>query len=189
MGQYHLLVNFDKKEFVTPRGLGLPNKQLEHTAVPAGGLDTALYVLMSCSPHRGGGDYSPVDGTRVLGRWVGDTVTVLGDYTEPGDIPGRDDSIAFVWNVCQHYAEMQEAGLDIGHYVNRWAKRRELDERSWADGGRRLADWEKTATPTGAQRARRAEIATGLREVLDRFGVWTNISADVHAVLAANLSE
>jgi len=36
------------------------------------------------SPGRGGGDY-PVTG--VSGRWAGDRVLVLGDYTEDADLP------------------------------------------------------------------------------------------------------
>lgn len=31
MGQYHVLVNLDKQEVVSPHGLGLGLKQYEHT--------------------------------------------------------------------------------------------------------------------------------------------------------------
>lgn len=85
MGQYHHLVNVDKKEVVNPHGLGLGLKQYEHTAVNSGGsLADALYILMMTSPARGGGDFPQTD---ISGRWTGDRVLVLGDYTEDSDVP------------------------------------------------------------------------------------------------------
>jgi len=85
MGQYHHLVNIDKKEVVNPHGLGLGLKQYEHTAVNNGGsLADAMYILMMTSPARGGGDFPQTD---ISGRWAGDRVLVLGDYTEDSDVP------------------------------------------------------------------------------------------------------
>lgn len=84
MGQYHHLVNVDKKEVVNPHGLGLGLKQYEHTAVNSGGsLADAMYILMMTSPARGGGDFPQTD---ISGRWAGDRVLVLGDYTEDSDV-------------------------------------------------------------------------------------------------------
>ena len=85
MGQYHVLVNVDKREVVNPHGLGLGLKQYEHTAVNGGGsLADAMYILMMTSPARGGGDFPQTD---ISGRWTGDRVLVLGDYTEDSDVP------------------------------------------------------------------------------------------------------
>ena len=36
MGQYHVLINYDKKEVVTPHELGLGLKQWEHLAQVGG---------------------------------------------------------------------------------------------------------------------------------------------------------
>jgi hypothetical protein len=83
MGQYHKIANLDKMEIVEPYPLGLGAKQWEH--IGEGGLDTALYVLLTASPARGGGDLEEIKG--VTGRWVGDRVAVIGDYTEDSDIP------------------------------------------------------------------------------------------------------
>ncbi len=55
MGQYHQLVNFDRKEVVHPHKLGLGLKQAEHTGCPAS-LSDALYMLVCTSPAGGGGD-------------------------------------------------------------------------------------------------------------------------------------
>lgn len=85
MGQYHKLVNLDKKEFVDPHGLGLGAKQYEHTGAFEGSLSDAMYVLTMSSPASGGGDFPMTD---VSGRWCGDRVVILGDYTDR--IPGID---------------------------------------------------------------------------------------------------
>ena len=83
MGQYHVLVNLDKKEVVTPHGLGLGLKQWEHIGVE-GSLPDAMYVLTMTSPARGGGDLPE---TGISGRWAGDRVLIVGDYTEDSDLP------------------------------------------------------------------------------------------------------
>jgi hypothetical protein len=49
-----------------------------------GSLADAMYVLTMTSPARGGGDMPLTD---VSGRWAGDRVMVVGDYTEDGDLP------------------------------------------------------------------------------------------------------
>jgi hypothetical protein len=82
MGQYHVLVNVDKKEMVVPHGLGLGLKQYEHIGEFNGTLADAMYILMMTSPARGGGDFPS---TNISSRWAGDRVLVLGDYTEDSD--------------------------------------------------------------------------------------------------------
>jgi len=90
MGQYHYLVNFDRKEIVHPHKLGLGLKQVEHTHCVAS-LSDVLYMLLSSSPNRGGCDlyYDPKleKSFKTFGRWIGDKVVVFGDYTEWSDIP------------------------------------------------------------------------------------------------------
>ena len=90
MGQYHKAVNFDKKEFVTPHKIGLGLKQVEHTHCVAS-LSDVLYMLTSTSPNRGGGDLpfdnQLEDNFKTFGRWVGDKVAILGDYTDFYDVP------------------------------------------------------------------------------------------------------
>lgn len=84
MGQYHKLVNLDKKEIVSPYNLGLGAKQYEQTG-DNGSISDALYLLVMTSPARGGGDWESF--ADLSGRWVGDRVVILGDYTEDEDIP------------------------------------------------------------------------------------------------------
>ena len=84
MGQYHILVNIDKNEWVDPHGLGLGSKQYEQTGCDAS-LADAMYVLVMSSPASGGGDFPMTD---ISGRWCGDRVVIVGDYTAEDAIPG-----------------------------------------------------------------------------------------------------
>ena len=84
MGQYHKAMNLDKMEQVSPYALGLGAKQWEQVACNAG-MGEVLYVLLTASPARGGGDLDYWE--HITGRWVGDRVVIVGDYTEDTDIP------------------------------------------------------------------------------------------------------
>lgn len=85
MGQYHLLVNSEKKEYVNPRMLDMGMKQMEHCGF-LGDLPLIQYLLTTASPGRGGGDFG-ADERLFIGRWAGDRVFILGDYTEENDVP------------------------------------------------------------------------------------------------------
>lgn len=113
MGQYHKLVNLDKKEVVEPHNIGLFSKQYEHTGVE-GSLADAIYLLVMSSPASGGGDWPATD---VSGRWCGDRVVVLGDYTQPGAIPGYTDNANLLWRQSDDWldisAEVRDAFTKI----------------------------------------------------------------------------
>lgn len=107
MGQYHLTVNLDKREFLYPHDLGDGLKLWEQGASSSGTL-AALQMLLAVSNGRGGGDYdlpsydpdaireSPARFVEVrerpavefFGRWAGDRVVVIGDYGTPEDLLG-----------------------------------------------------------------------------------------------------
>ena len=93
MGQYHLVANIDRREFLHPHKFGEGLKLMEFgtgRAVPL-----ALTILLSASNGRGGGDFreggevflSP-DNEEGAGRWAGDRVAIIGDYFEEGDVEG-----------------------------------------------------------------------------------------------------
>ena len=89
MGQYHILVNVDKKEYVIPHDIGSGLKQWEQIHTEPS-IQHAMYALMCCSNYRGGGDLgedNDVVYTEIMGRWVGDRVLIVGDYGEDGDVP------------------------------------------------------------------------------------------------------
>lgn len=97
MGQYHVVVNFSKREWLSPHAFGDGLKLWEQQG-GIGGVQTALWLLLACSNGRGGGDFFdresllPTERLREWsGRWAGDRIAILGDYTEDGDIPDVDD--------------------------------------------------------------------------------------------------
>jgi hypothetical protein len=109
MGQYHLLVNLDKKQKVEPHELGLGVKQWEHLGEFNGTLADAMYLLCMTSPARGGGD---LPATPMSGAWTGDRVVILGDYTQDSDLPN-------VPNAKNLYHEADKTYDDVSHDVAR----------------------------------------------------------------------
>lgn len=86
MGQYWKLANLDKKEFVHPYGVGAGLKLWEQLAAHPG-TGAALIVLCAAMPYpRGGGDLRAQTGEKVIGRWAGDRVALVGDYAEREDL-------------------------------------------------------------------------------------------------------
>lgn len=86
MGQYWAIVNLDKKERIHPADFGDSRKFLEW-GLSSGGLLTALAVLLAApeSMGDGGGD---ADRTVWTGRWAGDRIAIVGDYTKTGPHAG-----------------------------------------------------------------------------------------------------
>jgi hypothetical protein len=97
-----MLVNLDKKEFVSPHKLGCGLKLWEQLANhPSTG--TALIVLCAAMPEaRGGGD---LEEDPIIGRWAGDRIAFVGDYAEDSDLPEGDEA-SKIYGKCQ--AEMKQ---------------------------------------------------------------------------------
>jgi hypothetical protein len=85
MGQYHILVNLTKKQFVCPGGLGRGLKQVEHIDR----VGQAMYILTMVPEGRGGGDILLEGGQNLtfIGSWLGDKIAIVGDYTVDKDLP------------------------------------------------------------------------------------------------------
>jgi hypothetical protein len=88
IGQYHYVVNLDRREFLHPHQLGDGLKLMEF-ANSIGGTTTALCILLARSNGRGGGDLH-YDSTWI-GAWGNNRITIIGDYTVPDDVPGFTD--------------------------------------------------------------------------------------------------
>lgn len=89
MGQYWYPVNLDKKEFIDPHRLGSGLKLWEQLANSPGS-GSALIILCAAMPvRRGGGDFytTHVGDERVVGRWAGDRIALVGDYAKDSDLP------------------------------------------------------------------------------------------------------
>jgi hypothetical protein len=118
MGQYHMPVNIDKREYLYPHLFGNGLKMLEWGT--GGGTVAGLTVLLACSHNRGGGDLHGDVGD-IGGRWAGDRIVIVGDYTEPGD-PGTDSLYKMIdeteWNtVTDPYGFVEEHFTDISRQV------------------------------------------------------------------------
>jgi len=115
MGQYWIAVNLDKKEKLDPHKLGVGLKLGEQIGSGHGTPDALFILVAAMRERRGGGDfdwdsnyYGPerdskkpghnINGgpvidayndvaKRTIGRWAGDRVVVVGDYSEDGDLP------------------------------------------------------------------------------------------------------
>ncbi len=86
MGQYYIIVNPVKKQYLNPHKFGAGLKLMEFTNTEHGP-QQALCILLANGNGGGGGDLG-TDGLTeeeiaLIGRWAGDPVIVAGDYGEP----------------------------------------------------------------------------------------------------------
>ena len=79
MGQYFIIANMDRKEFIHPHSLNTGAKLWEICANNVGRL---LLFLLRKSNEGGGGDICKEYDN--AGRWAGDRIAVIGDYDESG---------------------------------------------------------------------------------------------------------
>ena len=88
MGQYHKIVNLDKKQILHPHKFDDGLKLMEFGQSGQGTM-AGLAVLLAASCKggaRGGGD---VDSESTLvGSWAGDRIAIIGDYCEEDDVIG-----------------------------------------------------------------------------------------------------
>jgi hypothetical protein len=91
MGQYHVIANLDKKEFIDPHAFGNGVKLMEFS-MDGRSTMTGLAVLLASSNGMGGGDlHLPSDSAfdDVPGRWAGDRIVIAGDYDDREGSPGK----------------------------------------------------------------------------------------------------
>ena len=153
MGQYHLLVNLDRREFVDPHKIGCGLKLWEQLANnPSTG--AALIALCAVSNGRGGGDLSIPDSgfslngepCDLIGRWGGQRIAFVGDYGEPGDLP-PEDKADLIYDLCQL---AQSTGSAQRKKREQYAAHaREMADRARKNGGtygdRTVEEWSAKA--------------------------------------------
>lgn len=135
MGQYHKIVNLDKREFLDPSKLGAGEKAWEQFAnYPS--TPQALILLISSSNGRGGGDLDGPDD--VLGRWAGDRIAMVGDYSEREDLPPQHDA-DLIYALCHERYEIEE---NIA-YLSKLASEKtdEKDKAEYEQKAARLSVW------------------------------------------------
>ena len=83
MGQYWKPVNLTKREFINPHKLKTGLKMVEQAF--SSDIAAAMVILLSVMPQRrGGGD---MQSNPFIGRWAGDMVVFVGDYSIDEDMP------------------------------------------------------------------------------------------------------
>jgi len=90
MGQYYLICNLDKQQYLHPQHCGDGMKLTEFGCSGMGTL-MALTMLLASGNGRGGGDLG--SNNEIVGSWAGDRIVIAGDYDDPGlyGIPGADN--------------------------------------------------------------------------------------------------
>lgn len=81
MGQYYLIVNISKKQYLDPFVFADGRKLMEFASSGMGVL-TGLALLLADGNGRGGGDLD--SDNPIVGSWAGDRIVIAGDYADAG---------------------------------------------------------------------------------------------------------
>ena len=101
MGQYYLIVNIDKEQYIHPHAFGDGLKLMEFANSQYGTL-CGLAVLLADGNNRGGGDLR--SDAEIIGSWAGDRIVVAGDYADSGKFLGDFDG-AYADSTVFRYAQ------------------------------------------------------------------------------------
>jgi hypothetical protein len=106
MGQYHVVVNHDKKEYIHPHKFGSGLKLGEFGS--EGRIGFALVFLLAEDDGGGGGDFHS-DG-EYCGHWAGDRIAIVGDYgSQIGDAVDSEGYPINCYRLCSD--EINDYGL------------------------------------------------------------------------------
>jgi hypothetical protein len=142
MGQYYLIANIDKEQYIHPHAFGDGLKLMEFANSRYGVL-CGLAVLLASGNNRGGGDLR--SDAEIIGSWAGDRIVVAGDYGAPAgkhldDIEGADDDIT-VFKLAQETFE-NVSDETIAAIVDGEGERHPLaDIDPSEDGWRQKGEW------------------------------------------------
>lgn len=87
MGQYYLVVNTDKGEYLHAHRFDDGLKLMEFGASGSGTM-MGLAILLADGNGRGGGDLHSDDA--LIGSWAGDHIVITGDYADEGKFIPED---------------------------------------------------------------------------------------------------
>jgi len=114
VGQYFLIANLDRKEYLNPDGFGEDIKLMAFGA-GSGGTMAGLAILLAISD----GHRVPLDGGTphpIVGRWGGQRIVIIGDYFEPEDAPHIEvlnEQGSLYYNIL----EQGDGWVDISEHV------------------------------------------------------------------------
>jgi hypothetical protein len=100
MGQYHIIVNLDKEEFIHPHKFGDGLKLMEFGSSGDGTM-LGLAVLLAEDNGKGGGDLRSEN--PIIGSWANNKIVITGDY---GDAKyafegALEDTPCNLWDMAQ----------------------------------------------------------------------------------------
>lgn len=84
MGQYHYVVNIDKKQYLHPHKFFDGLKLMEFGSSGSGTM-LGLAILLAMDNGRGGGDLH--SDSPIVGSWAGDRIVIAGDYGDAWSDP------------------------------------------------------------------------------------------------------
>jgi hypothetical protein len=93
MGQYYVISNLDKQEFLKTYTFNDGAKLLEFGCSSEGTM-TALAILLADGNGRGGGDLHSDD--PIIGSWAGDRIVVTGDYADEDKFLQKDQIVKYM---------------------------------------------------------------------------------------------
>jgi hypothetical protein len=145
MGQYHLIVNLDKPQYLHPNHLGDGLKVLEFA--DGGATLTALAILLAKDNGRGIGDLhvaqpdAPLERwerngwervrtphAHLVGSWAGDRIVIAGDYGD--SLPGQEENL---YRIAQR--DYEDISMPMRELINcdKWLKEKFKDQFGWAE--------------------------------------------------------
>ena len=123
MGQYYILANLDKQEYLNTYTFNDGAKLLEFGCSGEGTM-TALAVLLSDGNGRGGGDLHSDD--PIIGSWAGDRIVVSGDYADEDKFLQKDQIMKYLMlsddnkdkpnlyaYACDHFKDISKKVLEV----------------------------------------------------------------------------
>ena len=111
MGQYYLIANLDKREYLRPHDFDEGAKLLEFIC-SANSIMTGLGLLLAQCNSSGSGDTKLHP---LLGSWAKDRITIVGDYWE------KEDKATLQGYDCLHEL-VREEFTNISGPVKQWLK-------------------------------------------------------------------
>jgi len=110
MGQYYLICNIDKKEYLYSHKFGDGLKLLEFGSSSEGML-TGLTILLADGNNRGGGDLRSEH--PIIGSWAGDRIVIAGDYADEGKfVPEEYKELNLYQYVDHAYKDISETVME-----------------------------------------------------------------------------
>ncbi len=95
MGQYHYLVNLDKKQVIQPCQIGNGMKLQEQIGWAYSTATVLVMLLAASNKHGGRGSGDFYVNHPLVGSWAGDRIAFVGDYAASTDLPGLDAPLIY----------------------------------------------------------------------------------------------